>query len=123
MHASSLEGGSEEGEMEMEEGEFEMEEGESEMEYPGEEVVISVSEEDSPNPEDGEGSDPPQLVPIAASAKPKTAGSTVLGKRLRKDAKVDVDEFDESDSSDVSETSESEINSDMDTEELEEREA
>ena len=123
-HASSLEGsdGSEQGESEMmeEEGEYEWEEGESEIEYPSGEIPAPSSSEAE------EGSEPPKLVPITQDAMKKKSKAKAIEEST--EAKVKgrkaAAKVEQSSSSDVSDSDDWEsIDSDMSSEELENREA
>ena len=107
--------------MEMEEGEYEMvEEGESWSEHPSGEVVAASGE----SAEDG--SDPPQLVPIEVAA----AGEEDIWEKDDQPEKAKAmkrkrapEPESESSSSDLTSSEEESIDSDIDTEELEELEA
>lgn len=100
----------EEGESEMmeEEGEYEWEEGDGEsVEYSGSQVVVSGKSDSE---------EPPKLIPIEAAA------AAALAKKQTKQASKKEVAADAESSSELSGTSESELNSSMDTEELEQRE-
>lgn len=127
MHASSLEDNSEEDEdeeegemelLEMEDVEAEMEEGESQIDEV--EVSDESGDEERKRVDSSEDEKPPKLVPIG-----KQKADVTLGKRTAAQRRAAQEsESEDSDSDDgLLETPELSLDSDMDTEELEELEA